>query len=194
MTINRIYKSGIYAIKNKLNGKVYIGSAVNLKKRWLDHKSDLCRSAHKNDYLQKAWNKYGDINFEFSIIETIPINLLIVREQYWMDFYESHQRANGYNICAKAGSNLGLKHTEEWKKRMSEINKNFRHTEETKKRISQTKLGHIVTNEAREKMRQAKLGKSGHWLGKKRSPRSDEAKRKTSESLRRYHSERRTLA
>ncbi len=40
--------SGIYAIRNVLNGKVYVGSAVNLKKRQIQHWADLVAGRHFN--------------------------------------------------------------------------------------------------------------------------------------------------
>lgn len=52
--------SGIYGIFNLVNGKVYIGSAINLKKRFSDHKGRLQKQKHRNGYLQNAWNKYRE--------------------------------------------------------------------------------------------------------------------------------------
>ena len=65
--------SGIYKIINKINGKYYVGSSVNIKdypnNRWSRHIADLNANRHHNDYLQRAWNKYGQDAFEFIIIE-----------------------------------------------------------------------------------------------------------------------------
>jgi len=51
--------SGIYQIKNTLNGKFYVGSAVNIKQRWSTHISSLNKNNHHSGHLQNAWNKYG---------------------------------------------------------------------------------------------------------------------------------------
>ncbi len=108
----------IYLIKNKLNNKIYIGSAVDGKRRFYHHRFYLNKNSHHNIKLQNAWNKYGEENFVFEIIERLKDkNNLIEREQYYLDkllfaqefiinkdkrFYKL-----GYNICPTASSNLG---------------------------------------------------------------------------------------
>lgn len=59
---------GIYLIKNKNDGKFYIGSSLNIESRFLVHKSELRNKKHGNSYLQNAWNKYGEENFVFEIL------------------------------------------------------------------------------------------------------------------------------
>lgn len=48
----------IYAILNTINDKVYVGSAVNLRLRWNNHRSQLNLNKHDCQHLQSAWNKY----------------------------------------------------------------------------------------------------------------------------------------
>ena len=50
---------GIYKLTNLSNGKIYIGQSVNVEDRIYKHKMALKGNYHKNDHLQKAWNKYG---------------------------------------------------------------------------------------------------------------------------------------
>ncbi len=64
-------KSGIYRIRNLINNKSYIGSAVNFKRRWNYHKQDLIACRHHSKYLQNAWNKYGEAAFEFKVMEYV---------------------------------------------------------------------------------------------------------------------------
>jgi group I intron endonuclease len=52
-------KSGIYQIKNLVSGKLYVGSAVNIARRWNGHVSDLNAQKHRNQILQRSWDKYG---------------------------------------------------------------------------------------------------------------------------------------
>jgi group I intron endonuclease len=111
--------SGIYQIKNLVNGKVYVGSAVNIAHRWHYHKSTLCLGKHDNEYLQHSWDKYEESNFCFEILEECPAEKLILFEQKWMDSLCSHDRRFGYNICAVAGSSLGTKQSEETKRKNS---------------------------------------------------------------------------
>lgn len=60
---------GIYIIQNLVNGNIYVGSSSNIKRRFSQHKSTLRHNTHKNKHLQNAWNKYGEENFEFVVIE-----------------------------------------------------------------------------------------------------------------------------
>ena len=89
---------GIYKIENKVNGKVYIGQSIDIEKRWKEHISCLNNRTHHNDYFQKSWNKYGADNFTFSIIEECKLSELDKKEIYWINYYESYIRDNGYNL------------------------------------------------------------------------------------------------
>ena len=60
---------GIYKITNTANGKVYIGSSVDVHGRFNCHRSDLRNNRHGNQHLQNAWNLYGENSFVFEIIE-----------------------------------------------------------------------------------------------------------------------------
>ena len=64
--------SGIYKIVNTKNGKLYIGSSKNIMRRWSVHKSALKNNHHHSIYLQRAWNKYGKVNFIHDVIKEMP--------------------------------------------------------------------------------------------------------------------------
>ena len=101
--------SGIYIIKNTINDKVYIGSAVCLKQRFIEHKNQFKKQVH-NVRFQNFVNKYGFNTLIFEVIEYVnDKGKLIEREQYWIDCYESWKSKKGFNICKIAGSTLGLK-------------------------------------------------------------------------------------
>lgn len=104
--------SGIYAITNKIDGKMYIGSAKILCRRVAQHKLHLSGSRHHSTKLQRAWDKHGPDAFVFSILEVVidPMEL-IAREQHWMDL--TNAAVNGYNIRPTAGSSLGYRHSAE---------------------------------------------------------------------------------
>lgn len=109
-------KSGIYQIRNLVNGKLYIGSAVNLYDRKSQHFSDLKYGKH-NDRFQNSYNFHGKDNFIFEVIEFVEDeNKLIECEQYWMDRFEVYKRDKGYNINPIAGR---PPNTEETRKKMS---------------------------------------------------------------------------
>jgi group I intron endonuclease len=109
--------SGIYIIKNNINNKCYIGSAKNFKARWYLHKKQLLNNIHHSILLQRAFNKYGDI-FSYEIIELCQVDDLIKYEQKWFDLLKPQ-----YNICKIAGSSLGIKRSDDFKKRVSENSK-----------------------------------------------------------------------
>lgn len=89
---------GIYKIENKVNGKVYVGQSINIEQRWAGHRSMLRHNHHENQHLQNAWNKYGENNFQFLVVEECSKKLLNNREKYWINYYESYNDKNGYNI------------------------------------------------------------------------------------------------
>lgn len=114
----------IYQIRHVESGKVYVGSAVNPHQRCYEHRSILSRGLHHSAYLQRAWNKYGESAFVFEIVEPVLlVEDLIAREQYWIDALHASDPAHGYNTAPVAGSNLGMKHTDERRAKMSKIMK-----------------------------------------------------------------------
>ena len=90
-------KCGIYKITNKLNGKIYIGQSVDIKKRWREHIFSSLHFENKvhNSPIHLALAKYGKDNFNFEIIEICDKNKLNEKEIYWVDYYKSYK--NGYN-------------------------------------------------------------------------------------------------
>lgn len=77
---------GIYKIINVKNKKFYIGSSINIEKRKYHHINSLRKDKHFNRHLQRAFNKYGEEWFEFSIIEKeVELDKLTEREQYYID-------------------------------------------------------------------------------------------------------------
>jgi len=153
-------RSGIYKLTNTVNEKVYVGSAVNLGNRKENHYACLRNNKHKNGRLQHSWNKHGEASFEFSILEYVEDkNNLIEREQFWMDFYDV-VGDNGYNISPKAGSSLGVKHTAETRKRMSESRIGKKLSIEHCKKISEGNIGRVVTAETRQKSSNTQKGRS----------------------------------
>ena len=89
---------GIYKITNKINNKCYIGQSVNLESRIKSHKSMLKHHNEDNNLLNKATKKYGYENFEIEIIKYCKENELDFYEKYYINFYNSYKRKNGYNI------------------------------------------------------------------------------------------------
>ena len=90
--------SGIYKIRNLVNGKCYVGSTKSFTKRKQDHFRLLKKGTHWNVKLQRAFDKYGISAFVFEICELAEYNKSIVMlEDQWI--HELDAKKNGYNIA-----------------------------------------------------------------------------------------------
>ena len=128
---------GIYCIENINTHKKYIGQSQNIHKRWLDHKWALNNNVHDNSYLQKAWNKYGEENFSFIVIEECMAEDLNDREIYYIDFFKSFDRGYGYNLRGGGGQLANM--TKDLKEKFGGKNNPMygkNHTEEARQKIS----------------------------------------------------------
>ncbi|GAB3883401.1 GIY-YIG nuclease family protein [Spirosoma agri] len=104
---------GIYKFTNRINGKIYIGQSRNIHLRYKEHRKDNVNS-HSTG-LSPALKKYSIDSFNFEVLERVDnLAKLNEREQYWLDFYQSYNKAKGYNR-AKVATNfaLGCKHSTE---------------------------------------------------------------------------------
>lgn len=90
--------TGIYKITNSINGKVYVGQAVDIKRRWQEHNSHSFSPTHSsyNHTIHRAIRKYGIENFIFEVLEECSETLLNEKEIYWIAKLNSKQ--NGYNM------------------------------------------------------------------------------------------------
>lgn len=178
-------KSGIYIIKNIINNKIYIGSAVDIEKRLYEHFWSLCRNSHCNIHLQRAWNKYKECSFIGEKYLTCKKKDLIFYEQLTIDALTvRYGRENIYNICMNASSTLGRKHSEATKIKIGLKSKGRwtgkHHTEETKEKI---RLGNIGKNKGKKASDEARKKMSNNRRGKKFT---EEHKKKLSESIQKY--------
>ena len=125
---------GIYMITNKVNGKIYIGQAVDIETRWGEHKRELRSNYHYSKHLQKAWNKYGEDNFEFTIICECDENQLNTMEEYYIFELMTYDKRVGYNKTYGGGSG---RPTEETKQKLSKSLKIAMSSPEVRKKISE---------------------------------------------------------
>ena len=140
-------KSGVYLWKNLINGKSYVGSSVNLYRRFKSYFNInyLTTSSAKTMLINKALAKYGYSNFNLYILEYCKKLDVLVREQYFINIIQPE-----YNILKTAGSVLGFKHKLETRLKISAIKKGLKHTEDTKAKIS--KNTYVRTEEIKEKL------------------------------------------
>ncbi len=166
-----VEKPGIYAIIHKSSGRRYVGSASNLSKRWHRHRKDLNCGMHRNAHLQASWDKYGSEAFSFMILELTSD--LTIREQYWIDYFDSY--ACGFNKCPVARSSRGRKtgHRQRESARAHMLDFQYlRQTQEAKasrvaKRRSGNSLGQKLTWEQVCEIRQRYGTPSTHGIGRK---------------------------
>ena len=132
--------SGIYKIENQTNGKTYVGSSLDIGKRFCEHRAALRRGGHRCAGLQKAWTLYGEDMFAFIIVERCEPSERISREQTWLDITRSADSRFGYNSAPVAQSCLGTKRTDE-QKAAARLRGLGRHVStETRARISAANL------------------------------------------------------
>jgi group I intron endonuclease len=183
---------GIYKIQNKISGDFYIGSSTRIQDRWKDHKRDLRNDEHFNEHLQNAWNKYGEENFIFSIIEECNENILVKQEQHYIDILKPQYNialsvmCYGAHLSAETKQklrliNLGKHHTQETKEKCRLAGKKGKghFTEEHKRKISEALKGHSPSNkgkkgifhtkEWKQMMSERMSGKNNPYYGKKHS-------------------------
>lgn len=89
---------GIYAIVCNPTGKMYIGQSKVIRNRKNQHLNSLLKKKHYNNYLQRAFDKYGRDNFSFRVLENCEITELDDREAYWITYYKTNDDKYGYNL------------------------------------------------------------------------------------------------
>jgi len=153
---------GIYKIQSaKKPERIYIGSSIDINRRWKRHLNDLKRQKHNSKKLQWHYRKYGLSDLQFSVISSCDKNDLVKMEQYFIDSYNPY-----FNNCKIVGSMLGYKWSDYSKKKLSETNKGNQHnlgnklSDKTKKKISNALKGHFVSEESRRKMGLRRQGKA----------------------------------
>ena len=135
--------SGVYKIECILNNKVYIGQSNNIYYRWSRHKSKLRKNCHLNYLLQNDYNKYGENNFKFIILEKTDVDL-ISKETKWINIYGGIESENTYNfLCEKKANQL-------FKNKISKTLKGKKVNEKTKERLRTMNIGRKMSDHAKQ--------------------------------------------
>lgn len=114
LTIEYDPYSYIYELKNVVTEKRYIGQTKNLKLRQWTHFYKLKENKHGNGELQRDFNKYGERNFVFSLIEKVLEPEANKREKYWIR--SLRERDLSYNLQDGGSPEDKLVSNETWKK------------------------------------------------------------------------------
>lgn len=151
----------IYQITNLINNKIYIGSTwKELRHRKSEHLAYLRKGNHYNTYLQNAWNKYGECNFQFLVIEEHVFSDTQDREHinnYWLEreIYWITELKPQYNICKEISrGKLGRSKSQEEKDKIVKTrreNGDYERSNEYKDKISKSLLGNKHSKETKEK-------------------------------------------
>lgn len=175
--------SGIYAIKNKVNGKIYIGSSKNVRFRWNRHLKKLRNTLHENHHLQNAFDKYGESQLQFKVLELVEdVSLLKIIEQRYLDEIKLLPEKY-YNINYDA---TRINYTPEVLKKMSDVKIGKKmgkenpfygkhHSEETKQKIREKiLLQDPISIEARGKISTSSKNRWKNLIGEDRIISCDE--------------------
>lgn len=100
-------KPAVYLIRHRVSGKVYVGSAGNLSKRWSRHRADLRAGKHPNRHLQAAWTRYGEAAFDWIVVAFVEVTERIALEQRAIDALGACDPERGYNRATVAGASYG---------------------------------------------------------------------------------------
>lgn len=180
---------GVYIIRNKVNGKIYVGSSINIKKRWREHISKLNGKVIDNTRLFRAWKKYGSNSFEFLVVEKVSVlDEILPAEQKWIDLLNATGPL-GYNILPSAGNCAGRIVSEETRNKIRSALIGRKASAETRAKMSESHrgihVGKFVSPETRQKIRLKNLGRrpSQQELDNRRRAMTPEYRRRISVSI-----------
>ena len=146
--------SGVYAIRNTISGRVYVGSGI-LKRRRFGHFALLRQGKHHSPVFQRSYNLHGEAAFVFEVLEHVTdSNLLAAREQFWIDRLHAACPRHGLNAAPIAGRDflITLNRTRKGQKRPP-------FTAEHRARIAAARRGTKASAETKAKMSAIRKGR-----------------------------------
>lgn len=156
--------TGIYGLRNDNTGKWYVGQALNVEMRRIEHLSHLRTGKHHSAKLQNSFNKHGEAAFSFYVLQEVEVPSLDDMEVAWIARLDAY--ANGYNMTTGGGGRRGYTLSEETKAKISAAHKGRAKTEECRRKIREANLGRKVPTETRAKISRSTKGENAYWYGK----------------------------
>ena len=133
--------AGVYKIENKLDGRVYIGSSTNVRRRLRAHRHALRAGKHHSPHLQNAWLFHGEEAFAFSPLLWCELKDTLFYEERAIHAYKCVDKERGYNTRRIPHSNFGVPASDQQKAAMS------RYMLEPERNLRLRERGHIVMND-----------------------------------------------
>lgn len=150
-------QSCVYLIRNRVNGKVYVGKTNNAQHRWSQHVS-ASRKSHHHMPVVRALKKYGPRNFTFEVLENFDSeNAALRAEVRWISYYESNDRGKGYNL--DKGGLGGKTFSAATRAKLSLALRGRKLSPEHVAKMSASLKGRKLSPETKAKMSAAKLGR-----------------------------------
>lgn len=151
---------GIYAIRNTVTGKCYVGSTTDFRRRKRTHFLKLKNGTHDNRLLRSAARKYGLGAFVFEILEEVSdFSGLLQRETHWIQQLSTAVRGKGYNLRVDPTNNGGLSHDAETRERISASLSKYLQQPEVKAKMSAIRTGTKRSEETKAKQSVGRAGK-----------------------------------
>ena len=115
--LTRAYKEtakplGIFQVRNTINGRVLIGSSVDVPSRLNRERAQLALGTHSNKELQSEWRTFGAEAFDFTTLDTLeprddpdddPRADLAALEHMWIDKLEPFGERGYHTAARRAG-------------------------------------------------------------------------------------------
>ena len=163
----------VYVTKNTITGKYYVGqTSRGIVRRWQHHIA--CFKRGIDTYLYRSFSKYGVEAFIFPIVVASAHSKKEINEleKSWIYGLNSNNTDFGYNLTSGGEGCSGYKHTDEFKKSVSERNKSRIWSEESREKLSKS-VSEISKGKKLSKEHKVKIG-----LANSKRVLSEETKRK----------------
>ena len=101
-------RSGVYQIRCKVNGKVYVGVSKDIHRRWMNHRTELGKGVSPHAKLQADWSRFGQDAFVFEVLELVAEPEQFRQVEYdWITKLSSFKPLLGYNAKVDFGGITG---------------------------------------------------------------------------------------